>query len=149
MDLSGLGRPLNLAGRSNVEPLDPQALIAQLGSEVASSLSAALDRVSALEASGQVDGETLRLLRDEIELARRAGIMGQQVVRLSNGRVHLANERLDLTALLHEVLRQRGREIEQRGIEVRQIFAPALVKSDATLLFSLLQTVPDCTYEHP
>jgi CheY-like chemotaxis protein len=148
MDLSGFGRPPTLAGRSNVEPLDPQALIAQLGSEVATTLSAALDRVAALEATGQVDGETLRLLREEIDLARRAGIMGQQVVRLCNGQVQLANERLDLTALLREALRQRGREIELRGIEVRQILAPALVKCDATLLFSLLQVVLDWAFEH-
>lgn len=148
MDLSGPGRLPSLAGHSNVEPLDPQALIAQLGSEVATTLSAALDRVTALEASGQVDGETLRLLREEIDLARRAGIMGQQVVRLCNGQVQLADERLDLTALLREALRQRGREIELRGIEVRQVFAPALVKSDATLLFSLLQTVLDWAFEH-
>jgi hypothetical protein len=148
MDLSGPGRPPTLSGRSNVEPLDPQALIAQLGSEVATTLSAALDRVTALDASGQVDGETLRLLREEIDLARRAGIMGQQVVRLCNGQVQLANERLDLTGLLREVLRQRGREIELRGIEVRQLFAPALVKSDATLLFSLLQTALDWAFEH-
>lgn len=148
MDLSGPGRLPSLTGHSNVEPLDPQALIAQLGGEVATTLSAALDRVTALEASGQVDGETLRLLREEIDLARRAGIMGQQVVRLCNGQVQLTNERLDLTALLREALRQRGREIEQRGIEVRQVFAPALVKSDATLLFSLLQTVLDWAFEH-
>ncbi|MBA4177545.1 MAG: hypothetical protein C0505_13470 [Leptothrix sp. (in: Bacteria)] len=148
MDLSGFGRPISLAGRSNVEPLDPQALIAQLGSEVATTLSAALDRVAALQATGQVDGETLRLLHEEIELARRAGIMGQQVVRLSSGRLPLANERLDLTALLHEALRQRGREIEQRGIEVQQVLAAALVKSDATLLFSLLQTALDWAFEH-
>lgn len=148
MDLSGLGRLPALAGRSNVEPLDPQALIAQLGSEVATTLSAALERVAALEASGQVDGETLRLLREEIDLARRAGIMGQQVVRLCNGQVQLAHERLDLTGLLREALRQRGREIELRGIEVRQLLAPALVKSDATLLFSLLQTALDWAFEH-
>ncbi|MDO9074338.1 MAG: hypothetical protein Q7U73_13845 [Rubrivivax sp.] len=148
MDLSGPGRLPTFAGRSNVEPLDPQALIAQLGSEVATTLSAALDRVTALEASGQVDGETLRLLREEIDLARRAGIMGQQVVRLCNGQVQLANERLDLTALLRDVLRQRRSEIELRGIEVRQLFAPALVKSDATLLFSLLQTALDWAFEH-
>jgi CheY-like chemotaxis protein len=148
MDLSGPGRLPTLAGRSNVEPLDPQALIAQLGSEVATTLSAALDRLTALDASGQVDGETLRLLREEIDLARRAGIMGQQVVRLCNGQVQLANERLDLTSLLREALRQRGREMEVRGIEVRQVLAPALVKSDATLLFSLLQTVLDWAFEH-
>lgn len=148
MDLSGLGRPFSAAGRPQVEPLDPQALIAQLGSEVATTLSSALERVAALEAAGQADLVTLGVLREEIDLARRAGIMGQQVVRLANGRVHLASERLDLTALLREALRQRGREIETRGIEVRQELVPALVKSDATLLFSLLQTVLDWAFEH-
>jgi CheY-like chemotaxis protein len=148
MDSSGRGRLPIRSGRYGVEPLDPQALIAQLGSEVATTLSAALDRLTALETSGQVDGETLRLLREEIDLARRAGIMGQQVVRLCNGQVQLANERLDLTVLLREALRQRGREIEMRGIEVRQVFSPALVRSDATLLFSLLQTTLDWAFEH-
>jgi hypothetical protein len=148
MDLSGPGRLPTSSGPYIAEPLDPQTLIAQLGSEVATTLSAALDRVTALEASGQVDGETLRLLREEIDLARRAGIMGQQVVRLCNGQVQLTHERLDLAALLREVLRQRGREIETRGIEVRQILAAALVKSDATLLFSLLQTALDWAFEH-
>ncbi|MBK6471635.1 MAG: hypothetical protein IPF94_13180 [Betaproteobacteria bacterium] len=148
MDSSGRGRLPIRSGRYDVEPLDPQALIAQLGSEVATTLSAALNRVTALETSGQIDGETLRLLREEIDLARRAGIMGQQVVRLSSGRVQLASERVDLTGLLREVLRQRGREIEQRGIEVRQLLAPALVKSDSTLLFSLLQTALDWAFEH-
>jgi hypothetical protein len=43
-------------------------------------------------------------LRDEIDLARRAGIMGQQVVRLSNGHVQQAHEPLNLTALLRDAL---------------------------------------------
>jgi hypothetical protein len=148
MDLSDLARPPDSAGRSGVEPLDPQALIAQLGGEVATTLSSALERVAALAASGRYDRDNLRCLHDEIDLARRAGIMGQQVVRLGNGQVQLTQERLDLTALLREVLRQRGREIENRGIEVRQVLVPALVTSDATLLFSLLQTVLDWTFEH-
>jgi len=104
--------------------------------------------VATLTATGRIDRDSLRVLREEIDLARRAGIMGQQVVRLGNGHVQLASERLDLTALLRDVLRQRGREIETRGIEVRQVFAAATVMSDATLLFSLLQTLLDWTFEH-
>jgi CheY-like chemotaxis protein len=136
------------AGRRAAEPLDPQALVAQLGSEVAATLSTALERVTTLAATGKIDRAGLRALRDEIDRARRAGIMGQQVVRLSSGRVQLANERADLTGLLSEALRQRGREIDARGIEVRQTFAPAEVMSDTTLLFSLLQTVLDWSFEH-
>ena len=135
-------------GRRVAEPLDPQALVAQLGSEVATHLSSALERVTTLTATGKIDRAGLRALREEIDRARRAGIMGQQVVRLGNGRVQLANERLDLTSLLREALRQRGREIDARGIEVRQVFAAAEVMSDTTLLFSLLQTTLDWSFEH-
>lgn len=149
MDLTDLGRPAGApAAPRTVEPLDPQALIAQLGSEVASTLSSALERVATLAATGRIDRDGLRALRDEIDLARRAGIMGQQVVRLGNGRVQLASERLDLTGLLREALLQRSREIDARGIEVRQVFTAAEVMSDATLVFSLLQTLLDWTFEH-
>jgi CheY-like chemotaxis protein len=134
--------------RRVAEPLDAHALVAQLGSEVAANLSKALERVTTLAATGKIDRAGLRALRDEIDRARRAGIMGQQVVRLGNGRVQLANERADLTALFSEALRQRGREIDARGIEVRQTFAAAEVMSDTTLLFSLLQTVLDWSFEH-
>jgi CheY-like chemotaxis protein len=147
MDLRDLpGAPS--AGRRVTEPLDAQALVAQLGSEVATHLSSALERVTTLSATGKIDRAGLRALRDEIDRARRAGIMGQQVVRLGNGRVQLANERADLTGLLNEALRQRGREIDARGIEVRQVLAAAEVMSDTTLLFSLLQTVLDWSFEH-
>jgi hypothetical protein len=148
MDLTDIARPPAPQGKGVVEPLDPQALIAQLGSEVATTLSAALERVAELQASGRIDRDNLNALRAEIDLARRAGIMGQQVVRLSLGDISLSNERLDLTALMRETLRQRSREIETQGIEVRQEFAGTLVMSDATLLFSLLQTVLDWAFEH-
>jgi hypothetical protein len=135
-------------GRRVVEPVDSQALVAQLGSEVATHLSSALERVTTLAATGKIDRAGLRALRDEIDRARRAGIMGQQVVRLSSGRVQLSNERLDLTGLLSEALRQRGREIDSRGIEVRQVLSSAEVMSDSTLVFSLLQTLLDWCFEH-
>ena len=128
--------------------LDAPALVAQLGGEVAATLSSALERVIEMAATGRIDRGGLRLLREEIDLARRAGIMGQQLVRLGSGQVQLAAERLDLTALLREALLQRGREIEARGIQVRQTLASAQVRCDATLLFSLLQTVIDWSFEH-
>ncbi len=133
---------------AGAEPLDTQALIAQLGSEVASTLSSALERVAGLAATGRIGRDSLRALREEIERARRAGIMGQQVVRLGSGHVHLARERLDLNALFREALRQRRGEMAARGIEVRQLFTPASVASDATLLFSMLQTTLDWSFEH-
>ena len=128
--------------------MDPQTLIAQLGGEVAATLSSALERVVELAATGRIDKASLRALREEIDLARRAGIMAQQLVRLSSGQVQLASERLNLTALLRDALLQRGREIDARGIQVRQVLGPADVRSDGSLLFSLLQTVLDWSFEH-
>ena len=148
MDLTDIARPLTQPGRRVIEPLDPQALITQLGSEVATLLSSALERVAVLNTTGRIDRDNLAALHAEIDLARRAGIMGQQVVRLSQGDVPLSHERLDLAALLREALRQRSREIDTQGIEVQQEFTGALVMSDATLLFSLLQTMLDWAFEH-
>ncbi len=128
--------------------LDTQALLAQLGSEVANSLSSALERVNALTATGRIDRTSLRLLREEIDGARRAGIIGQQVERLGSGRVKVARERLNLTALVRETLMQRGREISVRGLEVRQELAAATVLSDATLVYSMLETLMDWCFAH-
>jgi CheY-like chemotaxis protein len=131
-----------------IPAVDPRALVAQIGSEVASVLSSALERVTALAASGRIDRAGLVALRDEIERARRTGIMGQQVGRLAAGPVRISPERLGLSDLTREALRQRAREIEARGLALRQVFAPAEVTSDATLLYSLLQAMLDWSFEH-
>ena len=148
MDLSDIARPALPSGRRLVEALNPQSLIAQLGREVASTLSSALERVAVLQATGRIDRDNLAALHAEIDRARRAGIMAQQVARLNQGDIQLSHERLDLTALLREALHQRRRETDTLGIEVHQQLAGALVMSDATLLFSLLQTVLDWCFEH-
>jgi CheY-like chemotaxis protein len=140
--------PFSHAASGQAEALDPLTLASQLGSEVATALSSALERVNALAATGKIDRAGLRALREEIELARRIGITGQQVIRLASGRVPVVREKLDLTALLREALLQRGREIEARGIEVRQMLASASVHSDPTLLFAFLQTLLDWSFEH-
>ena len=83
---------------ASFEPLEGHALLGQLGSEVATALSAALERVNALATTGKIGRKGLRELREYIELARRTGIMGQQVNRLAAGRVKQNIERVDLTS---------------------------------------------------
>jgi CheY-like chemotaxis protein len=149
MDLLDLPRkPALHTTRPIVLTIDPHELVAQLGSEVASALSSALERVTTLSATGKIDRSGLRALREELELARRVSIMGQQVSRLASGRVQLARERTNLTNLMREALRQRSREVDARGLELRQVFAPAEVMADATMLYSLLQCVLDWSFEH-
>ncbi len=125
-----------------------RALIAQIGSEIGVALSSALERVTALAATGRIDRPGLRALRDEIELARRVGMMGQQLARFASGRIRQSPETLSLTQLTRDVLVQRGREITARGLEVRQALRPVDVIVDATLLHTLLQALVDWTLEH-
>ncbi len=148
MEMSELVRDQVTPAQRPSQPPDPHVLLAQLGCEVARTLSAAIERVNALAATGRIDRASLKALREEVDHARRAGIMGQQVSRFASGRVQVARERLDLTGLLLEALRQRRREFEARGAEVRQFFAQAEVMNDATLTFSLLQSLFDWALEH-
>lgn len=118
-------------------------IIGQIGSEVGLPLSAALERVTVLATTGKIDRAGLRALRDEIERARRAGMIGQQLARFASGRIRQTPEQLSLTQMLREVLLQRGREASARQIEVHQALKPAEVVCDATLLYALLQAVVD------
>ncbi|MDO8420516.1 MAG: hypothetical protein Q7S90_10815 [Rubrivivax sp.] len=122
--------------------------MAQLGREVAGPLSSAAERVAALTATGRITRGDLSALRDEIDRARRAAIVAQRASRLVPGRMSVRHVRLDLTAMLREAVRERAREIAAHGIEVRQLLAHAEVRSDATLLFSLLRSVLDWSFEH-
>lgn len=128
--------------------MESRDLVAQLGSEVAAVLSSALDRVLDLSATGRIDRSGLRALRYEIELARRAGITGQQLARLDSDDLTLQRERLNLTQLLRDLLVQRARDTEARGTEVRQQLEQTEVISDPTLLFALLQSMLDWSFQH-
>lgn len=111
-------------------------------------LSAALERVNALATTGKISRTGLRELREQIELARRIGIMGQQVNRLASGRVRQVAERVDLTAVVRDALLQHRRQVEARGLEVHQVLGPAQVMADPTLIFTLVETLLVWAFEH-
>lgn len=126
----------------------PAELAVQVGSEVASLLSAALERVNALATTGRIQRGSLAALRDEIELARRVGMAAQQYGRLAAGQVPQSPEPLDLTSMLREALRQRAREIETQGLAVCEQLRPAWVMGDPALTYALLQALLDWCFEH-
>lgn len=155
MDLTDLGDALPApkvgasAGTAGTESgIALHELAGQIGAEVATPLSSALERVTQLATTGQIGRRGLRALREEIEQARRVAMMGQQISRLASGRVTQAPERLDLPQLLRDMITQRGPEIEARGLEVRQVLRPAAVQADPTLMFTLLQALVDWSFEH-
>jgi hypothetical protein len=118
-------------------------IIGQIGTEVGLPLSSALERVTVLATTGKIDRAGLRLLREEIERARRAGMIGQQLARFASGRIRQSPEQISITQMLREVLLQRGREAAARQIEISQALKPAEVVVDATLLYALMQAVVD------
>ncbi len=122
-------------------------LTAQIGREVAEPLSAALERVIQLTTTGGIDREGLRALRNEIERARRIGVVSQQLSRFASKRLRQSHERLDLAQTLQSVLTHRAREANARGIQVRQSTRPIEVLVDPALLFSLLNAVLDWAIE--
>ena len=118
-------------------------LLSEMGAEVAAPLTAALERVYALTATGRIDRAGLRALREELEQARQTAMYGQQLTRFASGRLRQSHERLQLADTLHSVLAHRQRETQARGIVLKPALKPAEVIVDPTLLFSLFNTVLD------
>ena len=127
MDMSEIGRNPAAPGATPVapaeEPLMPNErwheLVSQIGAEIAAPLTAALERVNTLTSTGRIDRQSLRALRDEIEAARQAGMIGQQLTRFASGRIRQSHERLQLADVLGSVLTHRTRETQARGIGLK------------------------------
>jgi len=128
------------------EPHWPE-LMNQIGSEVGDPLWRALERVNTLAATGKIDRVGLRQLREDIERARRAGMLAQRLARLARGEITPSVERVALTQAMRDLLVQRGRDIAVRGIELQQSMRPAEVVVDPTLLHALLQAIIDWALE--
>ena len=118
-------------------------LVSQVGAEIAAPLTAALERIHVLTATGKIDRAGLRALRDEVEQARQAGMIGQQLTRFASGRVRQSHEVLQLEEVLKSVLALRTRETQARGIALKRELKSARVIVDGSLLFSLLNATLD------
>jgi hypothetical protein len=133
---------------SVLERLAADELAGELGREIAVPLTAALERVNALAATGRIDRSDLAALRLEIENARRAGMLAQQLARVSGGNVRQVAEQLNLTQLVGNALSQRAREMLGRNIVVRQMLRPAHIVGDAALTFSLVHALLEWAMLH-
>ena len=135
-----------LAGGTDADRQDAQrwhALVSEIGAEIAGPLTAALERIHELTTTGCIERASLKALREEVEQARRAGMLGQQVSRLATGRLRQSHERVQLATTFKGVLAHRNRETLARGIVLKPVLKAAEVIVDASLLFSLLNTILD------
>lgn len=148
MDMSDLTHgtepaPGSPASSHNADVDRWQALVGAVGGEIAAPLTSALERINTLTTTGKIDKAGLRALRDEVESARRAGMIAQQITRYATARLRQSHERLALAETLRGVLAHRARETQARGISVKQSLKAADVIVDPSLLFSLLNTTLD------
>lgn len=120
-------------------------LVTQISVEIAGPLTAALERVHALAGTGRIDRQGLQALREEVEQARAAGMIGQQLARFASGRLRQSHERLALAKIVQSVLTHRARETQARGVRFEQRLKPVEVIADAALLSSLLNALLDWT----
>ncbi len=140
---------LQKAAAQNLAEIDRwRDLVDCVGREIAGSLTTALERVHALTTTGRIDKAGLRALRDELDTARGAGMIAQQLARLSTERLRISRERLSLDGVLTDVLAHRRREVESRGLAVVPSIAQADVMADASLLFGLLNSLLDWSLAH-
>lgn len=133
---------------STDDATDLNELLAQIGSESSAALTSALERVNTLAHTGRIDRKGLRTLREELERARRVGMLGQQISRIGSQRVRVYEEKIDVTALLRDMLVQRGREFENKGIAIQQRLLPVTVIADVTIVFAMLGALLDWCHEH-
>ncbi len=118
-------------------------VVERIAAEVSAPLTAALARVHTLASSGRIDRPSLRALQDEIDGARRVGLLGQQIARFARGQIQQSIERLDLTALLTQVLAEPSRRMPSWSDDEPRSFASAEVIGDASLVYALLQATVD------
>ena len=151
MDMSDINRS---AAQGPAAPADAadgdrwRELVNAVGSEIAMPLTAALERIHALASSGRIDKAGLRALREEVETARHTGMIAQQLTRFASARLRQSHERLPLAETLQGVLTHRARETQARGITLKPTLKAADVIVDASLLFSLLNTMLDWALSH-
>jgi len=152
MDMTDLNRaPISVAQAPQEAPVEHdhwRDVVSEMSAEIAGPLTAALDRVQTLTTTGRIDRSSLRALGDEIQRARQVSMSGQQIARLASGRLRQTHERLPLTETLKDVLTQRARETQARNIHIKQVLRPAEVIVDASLLFSMLNTLLSWSMEH-
>ncbi|MBC7726301.1 MAG: hypothetical protein H7242_01590 [Microbacteriaceae bacterium] len=154
---------MNLADRLNVQatraaarpagdptPMDAPSMaevVARIAAEVSGPLTAALDRVVSLAASGHIDRAGLQSLRDEIDGARQAGLRGQQIARFSEAPMQQIVERIDLSLLLRNVLKAQAMRACAGALGSGQTLGAAEVMGDLSLVHAVLQAVVDWSAE--
>lgn len=127
---------------------DMRPLISRLSGDVAQPLTRALEQLSELADLMQAsDLQLLQSISQEVECARRVGILGQQIARLASGQVRPEVERVLACEMLASIL-QRRRLSDPKSASIRETLVRTPVQGDPSLMSALLNTALDWSLEH-
>lgn len=124
------------------------SVVTQVGVEVASALTAAIERVNRLQATGAIDRQGLNALIDDVRQARRASFVAQQLARLARGGIQQQHEAVGLSHVMTDVLEQCESDLSAQGLSVRKNIKPVEVVVDPSLLSAFLQAVVEWAGRH-
>lgn len=116
-------------------------VVGLVAAETAGPLSHALDRLQRLVPGQPINALDLRALIDELTVARRAGMLGQHIARLSAGEVRQALEPVDLSGTLHRLLADHRLAADALEAEFAEQLAPTAIQSDPSLVGTTLQAL--------
>lgn len=139
--------PSTAADASSLDTPSMADVMARIAAEVSGPLTAALERVVSLTASGRIDRAGLQSLRDEIDGARQVGLRGQQIARFAEAPMHQSVERIDLSRLLRDVLTAQAMQAAAGAVGSRQTLGAAEVMGDLSLVHAVLQAAVDWSAE--
>ncbi len=124
-----------------------RGVVSAVGREVAGPLTSAIERIQRLATTGLIDKSSLRVLQLEVERARSASMIAQQLTRFASGSLRQSREHVELASLLRAIMEQRGRQ--SRGqIVMQPESAQGDIDADPSLCFSLVNTLLDWAQTH-
>ena len=115
------------------------ALVAVLCEQVADGTTELAGEIERLCQNGLLSQAQARSMRRSIDSMRSGGMALQQIVRLGAGLHNLSPDRVDLAAIARQAVRERQRELLQRGVEVSVDLHRAEVWVDGSIAAGLLQ----------
>lgn len=101
-----------------------------------------------LISTGKISRSQVQMLSTSIEVARRIAMQGQQLARLSRGKLRQSHERIGLDTILRQALAERSSFFQQKRIVVTQEITRVEVVVDPGILTSLVDTAIDWIGDH-
>lgn len=119
------------------------ALLAGLADQITEGVSALQNSIDLLQGKGRISALEHRALSITAERIKQTGVSAQQIHRFHGGRIRQSHEKVDMAALVENVLQERKKELTILGVELRRKLKAVEVLLDPTLAYTFVNAVLD------